>query len=139
MAIAIEQEGRHKWLYSIILRFSTTGSGSTQVSTTKHLRRLRKLLKVGAHFFEARSCGLDPFRLTPKFYYNKSGSLSLHKNPPDPDRGRPSTSRIVLLLFSGSVRYRKGLLPTEEKRIRTCGAQYLLYGPVVYYSQYCCC
>ena len=54
MASATGQEVKHKQQYSIILRFSTTGSGSTQASIIRPRRRLSGLLKLGVHFFETR-------------------------------------------------------------------------------------
>jgi hypothetical protein len=58
------QEVKHKRQYLIILRFSTIGSGSTQVSITRLRRLLSGQLKLGVHFFEVRS----PQRLCDKMY-----------------------------------------------------------------------
>lgn len=40
---------------SFVMRFSVTGSGFSQASIIKHLKHLSERLKIGEHFFEARS------------------------------------------------------------------------------------
>ena len=61
MASVTGQEVYYTQQYSIILRFSTTGSESTQASTIRPRRRLSGPLKLGVHFCETRSkpsCGI---------------------------------------------------------------------------------
>ena len=55
MASVTGQEVKHKLQYSIILRFSTIGSGYTQALIIKPRRLLSGPLKLGVHFFEERS------------------------------------------------------------------------------------
>lgn len=73
MASATGQEGKHKWPYLIILRFSTIDSDSTQALTTKHRRRLRELLNLGVHFFEIRSS----YFYAPKWDFIPTGTLTI--------------------------------------------------------------
>jgi hypothetical protein len=64
---------KHKYQYSITLRFSTIGSGSTQVSITKPRRLLSGRLKLGVHFFEVRS-GMRLFEKRELYFRNRMRS-----------------------------------------------------------------
>jgi hypothetical protein len=55
MASVKGQKVKHKRQYSIIRRFPSTVSGSTQALTARARRLLRRRLKSGVHFFEERS------------------------------------------------------------------------------------